>query len=111
MAIGTTIRNNLLITTCFYFNNFLILVIYSLKMYLFRGQLTKTHSASYIKKLRRFVIFCTYCYLPYWFNSPIAAKAPSMDLKFYFEMLDFPDDDIREAVLEKILRHTWYAIT
>ena len=84
------------------------ILIYGIKMYLFRSQLGK--DKNYIEKLRRFVIFASLFYAEYWFAAPIAAEAPFMDLQFYKQMLEYQkhDSEVAEAALDKFLGHTWY---
>ena len=83
-------------------------LIYGLKMYLFRAQLSR--SRKYHEKLERFAIFVCLYYAMYWFTAPIAAEAPYMDLQFYKHMLRFQkyDSELALAVLNKFLGHTWY---
>lgn len=61
-------------------------------------------------KLRRFVKFAIFCYISWWFTSPVPAYAPSNDLEFLknLERYRTYDEPLVNAALEKFGRHTWY---
>ena len=87
---------------------FMMVLIYAIKIYLFRKQLKKNTKQKL--DLERFVIFAALYYAEYWFLSPIAANAPICDLTLYRDMNEFEkiDKRVSKAVLEKLELHTWY---
>lgn len=82
--------------------------IYTLKMYLFRGQLDFVSEVE--EKLRDVCIFIVKLYLKAWFTAPLAHKAPNCDLEFAKKVIEYEkiDSDISDAVLDKIKNHLWY---
>ena len=87
---------------------FMAVLIYGLKIYLFRSQLKKSTEQKY--DLERFAKFICLYYIKHWFNAPIAANAPVSDLSLLKDMLEFEkiDKRVSKAVTEKLKMHTWY---
>ena len=87
---------------------FMAVLIYGLKIYLFRSQLRKTAKEKY--DLERFAKFACLYYIKHWFNAPIAANAPISDLNLLKDMIEFEkvDKRVSDAVVAKLKMHTWY---
>ena len=85
---------------------FMAVIIYILKIYLFRIQLG--FSEADIAKMKTLVEFIIFHYLEYWFVCQSAKNVQYLDLKFYKSMLTCQDKRISNAVLKKIVLHTWY---
>lgn len=84
-------------------------IIYVLKIYLFRSQLSLTIREK--KEIRRFVNFALFMYIPAWFAAPVAAAAPRNDLCFLRKMEDYAthvDKSVGEAASTVFKRHLWY---
>ena len=84
-------------------------VIYILKIYLFRSQLTLTTREK--KGVRRFVNFALIMYIPACFGAPVAAAAPQNDLKLLKKMQEYAEDadeGVGQAALTIFKRHLWY---
>ena len=86
----------------------LCVCIYMLKIFLFRGQLGLSRAEEC--NLERLCRFICLVYVEWWFVSPTARNAPVMDLKLHKTMVSYlqVDQEIAEAVLDKINKHTWY---
>ena len=83
-------------------------LIYGIKIFLFRKALKKGKKEQ--KKLERFVIFGCLFYIKHWVMTRFASEAPHMDLKLYKDMIAYKefDNEVADAVLDKLTRHTWY---
>ena len=66
-----------------------------------RGQLTK---------LKKFLQFVVYCYIPWWISAPVPSAAPSNDLELVNNLLKYKSNDSvsAEAALNAVSRHMWY---
>ena len=66
-----------------------------------RGQLTK---------VKKFVEFVMYCYIPWWLTAPVASAAPSNDLDLINSLIEYTSSDsvAANAALKAIGRHMWY---
>lgn len=80
--------------------------IYSLKMYLFRGQFEG--EGEYHSQLKRFVLFVLRIYIKVWYDAPLATSAPRNDLNFMKSVKEYQDPEIGKAVSEKFENHLWY---
>lgn len=65
-------------------------LIYALKIFLFRGQFKLTKAVE--KNLARFVLFIATLYVPAWYEAPLAARAPALDLAFYRSLVSYEDE-------------------
>ena len=81
-------------------------IIYILKIYLFRVQLG--FSETDIAKMKTLVKFIIFHYLEYWFLCQSARNVQYLDLKFYKSIIACQHTTIANAVLKKIVLHTWY---
>ena len=83
-------------------------VIYSLKIWLFRGQFDLTNKEK--KGLERICTFIVKIYVKTWFTAPIAAAAPKSDLQLVKDLKDYAaiDPEVSKAALKKIGSHLWY---
>ena len=59
------------------------------------------------EKLERFILFVSHVYIPWWFECPLAAKAPKNDLTLFKNILKFAeiDKEISDAVSKGFLNH------
>jgi len=82
--------------------------LYSLKIFLFRGQFRLTVREK--KGLRDVCIFITRVYIEAWFTAPLAISAPSNDLKLIQALADYKTENciISEAAGSKFSGHLWY---
>ena len=86
----------------------LAVVIYCLKINLFRVQLgIPPEDCLQLERLIRFICLI---YIQHWYLSPTARNAPHMDLLLHKKMVSYlnVDREIANAVLDKLKRHTWY---
>ena len=67
--------------------------------------LSATAFKAQIKKIERFVNFCTFVFHEWWFNCPLAASAPRNDLELFRNIKRFDEVD---AALKAFNRHTCY---
>ena len=67
---------------------------------------------SKVKKLKRFVFFFVFCYIPWWYTCPLSTSAARNDIIFHEKVLRYTDidKDISNAVLKSIQRHQWYVV-
>ena len=80
--------------------------IYSLKMYLFRGQIKLTTSES--AGLTSISLFVSLVYARYWHEAPLAERAPFNDYNLLVLLHDYPAPDIRQAAIDAFCRHLWF---
>lgn len=80
--------------------------IYSIKMFLFKGQLTLT--ANEKAGLATISLFVSIIYARYWHEAPLAHHAPFNDLQLLTALHEYPVHNIRTAALEAFTRHLWY---
>ena len=62
-------------------------------------------SKAQIKKIERFVNFCTFVFNEWWLNGLLAASAPRNDLELFKNIKHFAEV---VAALKAFNRHTWY---
>ena len=67
-------------------------------------------SRGQLPKLKRFVQFVVFCYVPWWLTSPIASAAPNHDLCLINNVIlyDAVDSVISNAALKAFRNHLWY---
>lgn len=82
--------------------------IYSLKMFLFRGQFHL--NARETKGLRDMCIFLIRIYVKVWFGCTNAVAAPNQDLEFIKTVIRYADFDnaVSQVILNKMKNHFWY---
>lgn len=82
--------------------------IYSLKIYLFRGQFTLTKKE--LNGIREVCIFLAVLYVKAWYTCKSAIHAPNNDLNFIKDAIKYAkiDNDISNIVLDKFSNHLWY---
>ena len=80
--------------------------IYSLKIYLFRGQfhITKREAT----QLDAFVAFTLNIYVLHWFQAPNAANAPANDLQFLKALSGHKNKNISAVAVKAFSHHSWY---
>lgn len=63
-----------------------------------------------LPKVKRFVQFVVFCYVPWWITAPVASAAPMNDLKLInsFHWYNNIDSVVAKAALVAVGRHTWY---
>ena len=68
--------------------------------------------AAKMDKMKRFVRFFVFCYIPWWYMCPIATSAARNDIQFYQNVCYFQniDEVISKTVVESIMRHKWYIV-
>ena len=77
-------------------------------MYLFRGEFTLTNEEKI--GIRDICIFLAKLYLKVWIQSPMAAKAPRLDLEFLKNLNAYRevDKNISRITINKLCNHLWY---
>ena len=82
--------------------------IYCLKIDLFRGEFTLTKKEKI--GIRDICIFLAKLYLKVWIQSPMAAKAPQLDLEFFKNQNAYREVDkkISRIAINKLCNHLWY---
>ena len=90
-------------------------IIYSIKIVLLQRQISTLPKGSIttpaqVKKLRRFVEFVVYCYVPWWLTANIPADAPANDVQMVNVLLKYKevDKDVATAVLKALSGQAWY---
>ena len=93
-------------------------LLYSIKMVILSekiNQLSDKKSSPVFKrgqleKIKEFVKFSIYNYVPWWFKSPIASSAPYNDMMFINAIMVYSNinDDCSNAALKGISNHLWY---
>ena len=83
-------------------------VIYSLKIWMFRGQFKLTQREE--RGLRHVCIFTTRIYMKAWMQAPLPTKAPLHDLNLLKELSSYQEIDksSADAAFQKMKKHTWY---
>ena len=81
-------------------------VIYSIKIYLFRGQFQLKQKEE--KGLKAFVIFSLNIYICSWFRAPDAAGPPMNDLHLLKDLASYSDRNISRVAVRASSRHLWY---
>ena len=81
-------------------------VIYSIKIYLFRGQFQLKQKEE--KGLKVFVIFSLNIYICSWFRAPDAAGAPMNYLHLLMDLASYSDRNISRVAVRAFSRHLWY---
>lgn len=82
--------------------------IYTLKIYLFRGQFQLTSRE--LNGIRDVCSFLVRLYVRAWFSAPIAAIAPNFDFNFLLSCHNYCtiDKDISSVSVQKMCGHLWY---
>ncbi|KAL4103442.1 hypothetical protein QTP88_018819 [Uroleucon formosanum] len=82
--------------------------IYSLKICLFSEQFKLNSKEKNI--IYDICIFIVRIYVKYWFSSPVAAFAPSLDLELFKNLILYKkiDPDISNITIKKLSGHLWY---
>ena len=58
------------------------------------------------EKIKRFVKFVVFCYIPWWLTAPVSSSAPKNDhLFFYYKTID---SVIANEALRRFGNHMWY---
>lgn len=83
-------------------------VIYSLKVWMFRGQFHLTQKEE--KGLQDVCVFAARVYLQAWISAPLAASAPYNDLHLLKSLLEYSaiNTTISKAASLKFSKHLWY---
>jgi hypothetical protein len=80
--------------------------IYSLKIFLFRGQMKlTTHEVAGMKTISLFV---SLVYGRYWHESPIPERAPLNDFNLLALLHKYPVRSVRTAAIDAFQRHLWF---
>ena len=81
-------------------------LIYAYKVWMFQDQfkLTKKEELG----LRHLCVFGVLAYIEAWFSCRCAAKAPSQDIKFMKNLIEFPLKSISTVTSRKFQKHLWY---
>ena len=72
--------------------------------------LGKVFGRGQLEKIRRFVKFVIFCYIPWWLTTPISFSAPKYDqllIKSFFEYQEV-DNTLANAALTIFGKHLWY---
>jgi len=80
--------------------------IYSLKMFLFRGQMKLTPREA--AGLKTISVFVALVYARFWHEAPIAERAPLNDLNLLALLQEYPIQSVRMAAIDAFQRHLWY---
>lgn len=94
-------------------------LLYAIKMDLLSNKIIREFPAGTVfgknkncqdQKIERFVKFAIFCYVSWWFTSPVPAYAPTNDLAFLQNLEHYRqfDEPLVQAALAKFARHTWY---
>ncbi|CAH0552503.1 unnamed protein product [Brassicogethes aeneus] len=83
-------------------------ILYSLKLWMFRGQFKLTLQEE--KALKDICIFIIRIYLKNWFGAPLPIQAPRNDLKLLKQLKEYEEKNltVSQIALEKWKRHLWY---
>ena len=85
------------------------LVLYTIKIFLFREQLGKSPAEK--KKLESFEFFVCFVYIEHWVLCTRASDASIMDLRLFQHMVQLKAGtrkNLANAVINKFLHHTWW---
>lgn len=87
---------------------FMCRIIYCLKIYLFRHQLTIDNEK--LNDIRCFLVFVIKIYIRYWYQCTSAIMAPLNDFNMLKDVWNAREiiPEIANAVLRKFLNHLWY---
>ncbi|KAL7293071.1 hypothetical protein TKK_0013515 [Trichogramma kaykai] len=82
--------------------------IYTLKMCLFRKQLSLTDEQQ--ANLQKMSVFIVFLYIPYWYNTRLPCEAATSDLKLLKNLEDYKKVDftLSTKVIDKFSNHLWY---
>lgn len=80
--------------------------IYSLKMVLFKGQLTLT--ARERKGLTELALFVALIYGRFWHEAPLASHAPLNDAQMLQLLQTYPNRTVADAAYTALSRHLWF---
>ena len=63
-----------------------------------------------LQKVKMFVQFFVFCYIPWWLTSPVAAAAPVNDLLLINELINYRkiDEPCANSALKAFYNHLWY---
>ena len=87
---------------------------YSVKIVLFNKDITDNGFAvlgkGQLDKLKKFVQFIIFCYVPWWITSSVTSAAPTSDLQLINNIHEYSivDSITAGAALDAMRRHTWY---
>lgn len=81
-------------------------VLYSLKVWLFRGQVKLTPKEE--RGLLRVAMFSARLYSKAWTQAPLAVAAPLNDLQLLQALDGYEDAEVSKAATNKLLGHLWY---
>ena len=83
-------------------------VLYSIKIWLFRGQFHLTQREE--KGLRDMCLFASLAYAKAWITCPTAMSAPKNDLNFLKQLVSYAvvNEGVSSAALTAFKRHLWY---
>lgn len=81
--------------------------IYSLKMVLFKGQLTLT--ARELKGLTELALFVALVYGRFWHEAPLASHAPLNDAQMLGLLQTYPNRTVADAAFSALSRHLWFS--
>ena len=90
-------------------------ILYSMKIVLLNRQIKelpkgKILAVSQHNKLKKFVQFVVYCYIPWWLTAPVSSGAPGNDVKLINTLLEYQQTDptVATAALKAFSNHMWY---
>lgn len=82
-------------------------IIYSFKIYLFRGQFDLQNHE--LKGIKQFLLFVCKIYIFHWYLAPNAASAPNNDLLLNKKLENYKDEPkMANEVKSVLMRHLWY---
>ena len=63
-----------------------------------------------LQKVKKFVKFVVFCYIPWWLTCPVAAASPSNDLIFLKDLIKYQETDEISAItaFNAFSNHFWY---
>ena len=63
-----------------------------------------------LQKVKKFVKFVVFCYIPWWLTCPVAAAAPSNDLILFNNLINYQETDKLSAniAFKAFSNHLWY---
>ena len=80
--------------------------IYSLKIYLFQKQFSLTTKEK--RGIQELVLFVSLIYIRFWYEAPLAVKAPLNDLLLLSEIQKYPNKAVAKAASTTFTRHLWH---
>ncbi|CAL4178542.1 unnamed protein product [Meganyctiphanes norvegica] len=62
------------------------------------------------EKIKQFVQFFKFCYVPWWLTAPVSAAAPSNDILLINSLIHYRNLDrlCADATMKAFSRHMWY---